>query len=147
MIMSQKTLIIFKPDVFDRDYLRTGTDVLRKELPLPKEFINKIKDLLEKEWFTIEAEKKDKLSREKAIKHYEEHKNSKNDFNWLIDYFTSAEILIWIVSWENVISRCRELVYDIRWEYLDFVKARKNMLHASDSPESARREIKLHFGE
>ena len=53
----------------------------------------------------------------------------------------------WIIFYgENAIKIWREILKEIRIKYLENPQtARYNMTHASDSVESANREIKLHF--
>jgi nucleoside diphosphate kinase len=69
-------------------------------------------------------------------------------YEWLIDFMTSWKSYWFIFYWEEAIKKWRELLVEIRDEYLvDRKLARYNMTHASDSIESANKEIMLHFPE
>ncbi|MDD3818871.1 MAG: nucleoside-diphosphate kinase, partial [Actinomycetota bacterium] len=107
---------------------------------------------LEKENLKIEKLKMVKISRDLACRHYCEHKD-KDFFDPLINYITSGPSIIMVVSGENAISRIRELMGPtdsrkakkgtIRGDY--GVDVTVNVIHGSDSPESAKREIELFF--
>ncbi|SES81893.1 nucleoside diphosphate kinase [Anaerobranca gottschalkii DSM 13577] len=87
-----------------------------------------------------------------AEKHYQEHQQ-KPFFNELIQYITSGPVVAMILEGENCISGVRTIVGStdptkaapgtIRADYATNI--RYNVIHASDSPESAQREIDLFF--
>ncbi len=104
------------------------------------------------------------VKKELAEKHYEEHKE-KPFFEKLIKHLTGefhnkANVVAICYEGENAISKIRELAgktfpddaefHSIRGKYgrhnqkTDCVE---NVIHASDSPESAKREISLWFEE
>jgi nucleoside-diphosphate kinase len=130
----EKSLVIIKPD------------------GVKKKIIGEVISRLEKENLTIEKLEIAEISRELACRHYSEHKE-KVFFDALINYITSGPSVIMVVSGENAISRIRELMGPtdsrkakkgtIRGDYGVDVTA--NVIHGSDSPESAKREIKLFF--
>jgi len=130
----EKSLVIIKPD------------------GVKKKIVGEIISRLEKENFKIEKLKMAKISRELACKHCYEHKD-KDFFDPLIDYITSGPSVIMVVSGENSIYRIRELMGPtdsrkakkgtIRGDY--GVDVTVNVIHGSDSPESAKREIELFF--
>lgn len=130
----EKSLIIIKPD------------------GLKKRIIGEIISRFEKEDLIIEKLKMIKISRNLAEKHYNEHKD-KEFFNMLIDYITSGPVVIMVISGDNAINRARELMGPtdsriakkgtIRGDFGDDITA--NVIHGSDSKESAEREIKLFF--
>jgi len=152
--MLEYSLFWLKPDVFDRNTQREEWSKLKIALPESKEFIEEIKQSLRERGLEVIKEKKALVSREIALAHYEEHsqvfdikdKISKQEF--LARYMT-GDYSYWIIFYgENAIKIWREVLKEIRNKYLETPQlARKNMTHASDSVESATREIKLHFRE
>ena len=131
----EKSLVIIKPD------------------GVKKKKIGVILSRLECEGLTIEKLKMIKIDRDLACKHYRDHK-SKEFFNMLIGYITSGPSVAVVVSGRDAITRIRKLMGPT-----DSKKAKKgtirgdfgidittNVIHGSDSMESARREIKLFFG-
>lgn len=130
----EKSLIIIKPD------------------GVKKKVVGEIISRFEKENLTIEKLKMEKISRELACRHYHEHR-SKDFFDILIDYITSGPSVIMVLSGENAIFRIRKLMgpTDSRKAVRgtirgDFgVDVTVNVIHGSDSPESAGREIELFF--
>lgn len=150
--MLEYSLFWIKPDVFYADKTREEGSELTIPLPNPEDFINEIISELKKVWLEIKAERKYLVSREIALKHYAEHefvydiksRISKQEF--LARYLVS-DYSYWIVFyWENAIKLWREILKNIREKYLVNVKtARYNMTHASDNPNWALEEIKLHF--
>jgi nucleoside-diphosphate kinase len=130
----EKSLVIIKPD------------------GVKKKIIGEIISRLEKENLTIEKIKIAKIDRELACRHYSEHKD-KVFFDTLIEYITSGPSVIMVVSGENAISRIRELMGStdsrkakngtIRGDY--GIDVTVNVIHGSDSRESAKREIELFF--
>ena len=87
-----------------------------------------------------------------AEKHYAEH--VKNLFSeTLVDYITSGPVLAMIIEGEECITLIRKMVGatnpkdaelgTIRGDYA--IDTGRNIIHASDSTESARREINLFF--
>lgn len=130
----EKSLIIIKPD------------------GVKKKVVGEIISRFEKENLTIEKLKMEKISRELACRHYHEHR-SKDFFDILIDYITSGPSVIMVLSGENAIFRIRKLMGPtdsrkaargtIRGDFGADVTV--NVIHGSDSPESAGREIELFF--
>lgn len=137
--MKQESLIIIKPDA------------VRRKL------IGKIINRFEEHNLTIKAMKMLKISKELGEKHYAEHKG-KEFYPNLIDFITSGKSVVLILEGEDAIPYIREIVGatnpaeaetgTIRGDFKETpVKSvTENMVHASDSPESAEREIMLFFG-
>ena len=107
---------------------------------------------IEQSGLRVVEKKKTRLSREEAEKLYEVHRG-KEFFQRLIDFTISGEVVLMKVEGENAVARMRELVGPI-----DPSKAPKgtirgdfgttitqNVIHAADSPESAKRELSLFF--
>jgi nucleoside-diphosphate kinase len=92
------------------------------------------------------------IPRERAERHYAEHQG-KPFFGDLISYITSGPVVAMVVAGESSISRVRLLAGATKVEEAlpgtirgDFAAVTtKNIIHASDSPESSSREIELFF--
>lgn len=92
------------------------------------------------------------VSRELAEKHYGEHKG-KPFFEDLIQFITSGKIVAMAWQGQNSIEVIRKIVGvtdplkaapgTIRGDFA--LNIDQNIIHASDSPESATRELKLFF--
>jgi nucleoside-diphosphate kinase len=106
----------------------------------------------ERRGFRFIALKLTMVSRELTEKHYAEHKG-KDFFEGLVSYTTSGPVVLAVIEGWCTISVAREMVGDtdpklakpgtIRSDY--GIDVRRNLIHASDSEESAKREIALHF--
>lgn len=89
-----------------------------------------------------------------AKKHYEEHEG-KPFYDGLISFITSGPVFAMVWEGENVIETARTMMGatdpkkaapgTIRGDYATVVE--RNVIHGSDSVESARREIALFFEE
>lgn len=107
---------------------------------------------LERKGLKIVAMKMLWIPKEMAENHYAEHKE-KPFFSALVDYITSGPVVAMVVEGRNAIKVVRTLVGatnpaeaapgTIRGDFgLD---VGRNVVHASDSPQSAEREISLFF--
>src|SRR5699024_7106035 len=91
---------------------------------------------------------------ESAESHYGEHKE-RPYFGELVDFITSGPVFAMVWEGENVISTSRLMIGEtnpqealpgsVRGDLA--VTVAKNIIHGSDSPESAEREINLFFDE
>jgi len=114
--------------------------------------VEEVKRRIEKSGLKIVKEKRMRLTREKAEALYEVHRG-KDFFGPLINFMISGDIVAMIVEGENAIQIVRQLVGPtnpsnapkgtIRGDF--GTSTRENVVHASDSPESARYEISLLF--
>jgi len=130
----ERTLILVKPDAFGRDL--TGEIIAR--------FQRKGLSLAELKLMT--------MSRELAERHYEEHAG-KPFFGELVDFITSGPLVAMVLEGEQAITAARQLIGatnpleaspgSIRGDYA--ISVGQNMVHGSDSPESAAREVGLFF--
>jgi nucleoside-diphosphate kinase len=112
----------------------------------------KINSYLEKEGLEIVAQKMVKLTKEQAENFYEEHK-TRPFFTGLIQYMTSAPVILQVLKGENAVSRNREIMGatnpdnaskgTIRKDFGIDIEA--NSIHGSDSIDSANREISFFF--
>ncbi len=115
--------------------------------------IGEIIGRFERKGFKIIALKLLKISREVAEKQYEEHRG-KDFFEGLVSYISSAPTVSMVIEGENAIAAAREMAGvtnpelakpgTIRGDY--GIDVQRNIIHASDSEESAKREISIHFG-
>ena len=129
-----KTFSIIKPDATKRNI--TGA-------------INKI---IEDNNLSIVAQKRIKLSKEKAEGFYNIHKD-KSFFNDLIDYMTSAPVIIQVLKGEDAVNQYRKIMGSTNPENAEAGTIRKefalniqeNSVHGSDSEENAEIEIKYFF--
>ena len=131
-----KTLSIIKPDATKRNI--TGS-------------INKI---IEENNLKIIAQKRIKLSKEKAEGFYFIHKD-KPFFNDLIQYMTSDAIIVQVLFGENAVDHYRKIMGSTNPENAENGTIRKlhalniqeNSVHGSDSQENAEIEIKYFFND
>ena len=131
-----RTLSIIKPDATKRNI--TGS-------------VNKI---IEENDLKIIAQKKVKLTKEKAEGFYSVH-SDKPFFNDLIEYMTSNAVVLQVLEGENAVQKYREVMGatnpdnaengTIRKEY--GLNIQENSVHGSDSDENAKIEIKYFFSD
>jgi len=132
--MSEQTLIIIKPDAFQRKL--TGTILSR--------FDNK--------GFLIKELKSYIFTKEKAEEFYSDHKN-KPFFSELVSFISSSTVVVSILEGENAINIVRQMIGStrsfeaqpgtIRGDY--GLGITNNIIHASDSYESFIKESKVIF--
>ena len=132
----ERTLVLIKPDAIANKHIG---DIIKH---------------YETEGFKVAAMKLMKMTKEIAAKHYAEH-IGKPFYDDLVEFMTSKPLVAMVLIGENAITRVREVngatnpekaaEGTIRRLYADSVT--KNAVHASDSPESAEREIKIFFSE
>ena len=116
--------------------------------------IGKILQRFEDKSYKIVAMKLMNVTPEIAAKHYEEH-FGKPFYEKLIRFITSGPVVAMVIQGNNAIKGIRHIVGStnpddadvgsIRADYSSF--STTNIVHASDSPESAAREISLYFNE
>ena len=131
---SERTLILVKPDAFGRGL--TGEILAR----------------FERKGLTIAALKHQVTSRETAEEHYAEHRD-RSFFGELVDFITGGPLVALILEGEEAVKAARQLIGStnpleatpgtIRGDFA--IEVGENMVHGSDSTESAEREIALWF--
>jgi nucleoside-diphosphate kinase len=134
--MSQRTLILIKPDGVQRNVI--GEVISRIE--------SKGLKLVALELRTIDVDT--------AHAHYAEHAE-KSFFGELVEFITSAPLVALVAEGERAIEAFRALAGatdpvkaapgTIRGDFA--LQVGQNIVHGSDSPESAEREIKIFFPE
>lgn len=108
---------------------------------------------IERRGFTISDLKMVTIAREVAEEHYGEHRE-RPFFGELVDFITGGPVVMLVVEGENAISVMRTMMGatnpadaapgTIRGDYA--LSVAENVIHGSDGPESAERELALHFG-
>ena len=131
-----RTLILVKPDAFARRL--TGEIIAR----------------FERKGLHLAELKRMTLDEETARRHYGEHEG-KPFFDGLVSFITSGPIVAMVLEGPNAIEASRQLIGStngieaapgsIRGDLA--LEVRRNLVHGSDSPESAAREIALFFGD
>jgi len=132
----------------ERTYLMVKPDGVQRNLA------GEIISRFEKRGFKIIGLKMFKITRELAEKHYGEHVG-KPFFESLVGFITSGPVVAMVIEGKNAISAAREMM-----GATDPLKAApgtirntfgidlgRNVIHGSDSPASAAREIGLFFKE
>ena len=133
--MQQHTYTMIKPDAVARG------------------LVGKIVTRLEEVGLTIERMELGVVTPEQAAANYVEHQG-KPFYDGLVEYITSGPVVKLVVSGENAVSVCRKLMGatnpadaapgTIRGDFGLTMDA--NIIHGSDSTESAEREIAIFFG-
>ena len=136
MAETSRTVILIKPDAFERGL--TGEILAR----------------FERKGLTIAALKRMTVSRELAEEHYAEHAE-KPFFTDLVEFITSGPLVALVLEGHQAVDAARQVIGatnpleahagSIRGEY--GLEVQTNLVHGSDSPETADRELGLFFPE
>lgn len=132
--MSEQTLVIIKPDGVER------------------QLIGQIIHEYERNGLVVDQLKLLTASEDLAADHYAEHQG-KDFYEDLISYITSGPSVVFTLKGDNAIDRVRKIngatnpadADDNTIRALYGISLDKNTVHASDSPESAQREIDIWF--
>jgi nucleoside-diphosphate kinase len=130
----ERTLILVKPDAFARNL--TGEIIAR----------------FERKGLRIAALTHMTMTRELAQQHYAEHVG-KPFFEELVTFITSGPLVAIVLQGDKAVAAARQVIGatnpleasggTIRGDYA--IEVGQNMVHGSDSPESAAREVGLFF--
>src|SRR2546430_2598032 len=130
----QRTLIIFKPDCVQR------------------RLVGRVLDRFEAKGLRIAALKLLKVDPALAEKHYAEHQG-KPFFDGLLRFITGSPVVVSVLEGPEAIAVVRMLLGatngvvaapgTVRGDFS--ISKQNNLVHGSDSPESAQREIALWF--
>ncbi|ERI08362.1 nucleoside-diphosphate kinase [Aneurinibacillus aneurinilyticus] len=130
----QRTFIMAKPDAVQRNLIG---DIMQR---------------FERKGFHLIGAKLMNVPRELAEEHYAEHKE-KPFFGELVDFITSGAVFAMVWEGENVIATARNMMGKtnpaeaapgtIRGDF--GISMGMNIIHGSDAPETAEREIALWF--
>jgi nucleoside-diphosphate kinase len=131
----ESTLLIVKPDAVRRGL--TGEILAR----------------VERKGLRVEEMRTMRIDRDLAEQHYEEHRD-KAFFGELVEFIGSGDVVVARVVGEKGVSVLRTLMGPtdpadappgtIRGDFGTVIT--ENLVHGSDSPESAKRELDLFFG-
>ena len=128
----EKTLVLVKPD------------------GVKKHICGEVISRFERKGLEVEAIKMIQVPEELAKKHYAEHEG-KGFFKDLIAFITSGPVLAMVIKGENAVAAVRQIngatdplkavPGSIRGDFATSID--ENVVHASDAPETAEREIGL----
>src|SRR5579859_3397117 len=130
----ERTLILVKPDAFARNL--TGEIIAR----------------FERKGLRLVALQLMTMSRDLAERHYAEHQG-KGFYEELVSFITSGPLVALVLEGESAVEAARQVIGatnplqattgSIRGDYA--IAVGQNMVHGSDSPDSAAREVSLFF--
>jgi nucleoside-diphosphate kinase len=134
--MAERTLVLIKPDAMER---RLAGEILGR---------------FEQRGLAVRAAKLVQVDRDLAGRHYEEHAE-KPFFGELVEFITSSPTLALVLEGESAVAVVRTTMGatnpvdsapgTIRGDLA--LAMPDNLVHGSDSPESAEREIALWFSD
>jgi nucleoside-diphosphate kinase len=132
----ERTLILIKPDAFARNL--SGEIIVR----------------FERKGLRLAAMNLLTMSRDLAAQHYAEHEG-KGFYEELVTFITSGPLVAMVLEGEQAVVAARQVIGatdplkattgSIRGDFA--IEVGQNMVHGSDSPESAAREVGLFFPE
>jgi nucleoside-diphosphate kinase len=132
--VADRTLILVKPDAFARGL--TGEILSR----------------FERKGLKLVALELRQLDEEIAKQHYAEH-SERPFFGELVEFITSGPLVALVLEGQDAVKAARQVIGStnpleaatgsIRGDFA--IEVGQNMVHGSDSPESAEREAKLFF--
>jgi len=132
----ERTLILVKPDAFARAL--SGEIIAR----------------FERKGLRLVALRLLTMERELAERHYAEHEG-KPFYGELVSFITSGPLVAMVLEGESAVEAARQVIGatnpleaapgSIRGDFA--IEVGQNMVHGSDSPESAAREVGLFFPE
>jgi nucleoside-diphosphate kinase len=130
----ERTLILIKPDAFDRNL--SGEIIAR----------------FERKGLRLVAMNLLTMSRDLAAQHYAEHEG-KGFYEELVTFITSGPLVAMVLEGEQAVVAARQVIGatdplkattgSIRGDFA--IEVGQNMVHGSDSPDSAAREVALFF--
>src|SRR5438309_7216777 len=130
----ERTLILVKPDAFARNL--TGEIIAR----------------FERKGLRLVAMRMMTMTRELAAQHYAEHEG-KPFYEELVSFITSGPLVAMVLEGEQAVEAARQVIGatnpiqaapgSIRGDYA--IEVGQNMVHGSDAPDSAAREVGLFF--
>ena len=132
--MSERTLVLVKPDGVGR------------------KLVGEVLSRIERKGLDLVAVELRDVERELAVQHYAEH-DGKPFFGELVEFITSGPIVALVLEGESAIKAARQVIGatnpleaapgSIRGDH--GLEVQTNLVHGSDSAESATREIGLFF--
>jgi len=132
----------------ERTFLMVKPDGVQRNL------IGEVISRFEMKGFTLSGSKVMELTKDMAETHYGEHKE-RPFFGNLVEFITSGPVFAMVWEGEGVIAESRKMVGKTNPQEADpgtirgdfGIRVSMNIIHGSDSVESAKREIGLFFEE
>ena len=128
------------------------TLILAKADAVVRGLVGEILARFERRGYAILGLKMLQVTPEQAKRHYAEHEG-KGFFQGLVDYITGSPIVAIVIEGEDAIEGCRSTIGatnpikaapgSIRGDYGQTIG--RNLVHGSDSPASAEREVPIFF--
>jgi nucleoside-diphosphate kinase len=135
-----------------KDYRMERTFIAIKPDGVQRALVSTILKRFEEKGFKLVGLKLMQVSQELAQTHYGEHKG-KPFFNGLVGFITSGPVVAFVLEGKDVVTTARKMIGatkpsdsatgTIRGDY--GIDIGRNIIHGSDSTESAEREIALWF--
>ena len=133
---TEQTLVIIKPDAVQRG------------------LVGEITARFERRGLKIVAMRFEQISEAIAARHYAEHEG-KPFYAGLVEYITSSPSLLMVLdgpdaiqTTRNIMGKTRPVDAELGTIRADFaLQVGRNLVHGSDGPESAAREVALFFGD
>lgn len=132
----ERTLILVKPDAFARGL--TGEIIAR----------------FERKGLRLVALRQMQMDTDLAARHYAEHEG-KPFYGELVEFITSGPLVAMVLEGQRAVEAARQVIGatdpvqaspgSIRGDFA--IEVGQNMVHGSDAPESASREVALFFPE
>ncbi len=133
---TERTLVLVKPDGVQRG------------------LVGEVISRLERRGMRIIAIRMLRMDEELASRHYAEHAG-KDFYEELVSFITSGDVVAMVLEGESAISMVREAMGEtdprkaapgtIRGDFAEEIT--RNIVHGSDEPQTAAREIELFFPE
>ncbi|MDD5331929.1 MAG: nucleoside-diphosphate kinase [Candidatus Nanoarchaeia archaeon] len=174
--MIEKTLVLLKPDAIQRSisgkiisrFEDTGLKIIGMKMIWPDKELAENHYPLDEEWMKIAFEKTkttaEKENREFKFKNHVEF--GKTLQSWLVDFITESPVIALVLEGPHAVELARKLtghtepkqasVGTIRGDFASVesyavantvLRTVKNLIHASDSLENAKKEISLWFND
>ena len=132
---------------------KQNTFIMVKPDGVRRGLVGEVISRFERKGLTLEKIRKLDIDEELARRHYAEHVE-KPFFPDLLEFITSGSVVAMEWSGESAVSVCRDLMGatdpkaaspgTIRGDF--GLEVTENLVHGSDSPESAERELAIFFG-
>jgi nucleoside-diphosphate kinase len=134
--------------VIERTFVMVKPDGVQRGL------VGEVVSRFEKRGIKVCAMKMMKIPKELAERHYGEHKG-KSFYDGLVAFITSGPVVCMVLEGDNAVTVVRAMMGKtnpqdaapgtVRGDLAMHMS--KNVVHGSDSPESAKREIELFFND
>jgi nucleoside-diphosphate kinase len=128
------------------------TLILAKADAVVRGLVGEVLARFERRGYVVIGLKMLQVTQDQAKRHYAEHEG-KGFFNGLVEYITATPIVAMVIEGEDAIEGCRSSIGatnpikatpgTIRGDYGQTIG--RNLVHGSDSPASAEREVAIFF--